>query len=150
MNSAYYKKTPQRASPLPCRCSSLECKRLFIININDQLLDLTFKVPIRTKPCEILSMAGEQTVADIDIEILENELKDLIVETLRLEDVKPSEINSEDALFYDGLGLDSLDALELGVAISKKYGIKLTNDPEENRRVFASIQSMAQFILEQK
>lgn len=89
-------------------------------------------------------------MADIDIETLENELKNLIVETLRLEDVQPSEINSEDALFYDGLGLDSLDALELGVAISKKYGIKLTNDPEENRRVFASIQSMAQFILEQK
>ena len=150
MNSAHYGKFIQISCAFRHWCSLLESNHLCIISFNDRLLDLTFNVPICTKPCEILSMAGEQIVADIDIETLENELKDLIVETLRLEDVKPSEINSEDALFYDGLGLDSLDALELGVAISKKYGIKLTNDPEENRRVFASIQSMAQFILEQK
>ncbi|MBN2718677.1 MAG: acyl carrier protein [Deltaproteobacteria bacterium] len=80
---------------------------------------------------------------------LEAELKTLIVQTLRLEDVQPEEINSEDALFYDGLGLDSLDALELGVAISKKYGIKLANDPEENRKIFASVNAIAHFILEQ-
>ncbi|MBN2527381.1 MAG: acyl carrier protein [Deltaproteobacteria bacterium] len=83
------------------------------------------------------------------MEKLEEELKELIVQTLRLEDVQPSDINTTEPLFYDGLGLDSLDALELGVAISKKYGIKLTNDPEENRKVFASVNTMAQFILEQ-
>lgn len=88
-------------------------------------------------------------MAGNDIEKLEEELKELIVQTLRLEDVQPSDINTTEPLFYDGLGLDSLDALELGVAISKKYGIKLTNDPEENRKVFASVNTMAQFILEQ-
>ena len=120
------------------------------IMFNPLWLDLTFKVPICTKPGEILTAAGERTVTETDIQTLETELKELIVQTLRLEDVQPSGINSEDALFYDGLGLDSLDALELGVAISKKYGVKLTNDPEENRRVFASVRAMAQFILEQK
>lgn len=89
-------------------------------------------------------------MVDVDMEPLEKELKELIVETLRLEDVTPSEIISTDPLFYDGLGLDSLDALELGVAISKKYGIKLTNDPDENRKVFASVNAMAQFIIEQR
>lgn len=88
-------------------------------------------------------------MAVTDIKTLEAELKTLIVQTLRLEDVQPEEINSEDALFYDGLGLDSLDALELGVAISKKYGIKLANDPEENRKIFASVNAIAHFILEQ-
>ena len=89
-------------------------------------------------------------MAGADIKTLEVELKELIVQTLRLEDVQPADINAQDALFYDGLGLDSLDALELGVAISKKYGIKLANDPEENRKVFASVNAMAQFILAQK
>ena len=89
-------------------------------------------------------------MAGTDIKTLEAELKELIVQTLRLEDVQPAEINAEEALFYDGLGLDSLDALELGVAVSKKYGVKLANDPEENRKIFASVNAMANFILEQK
>ncbi|MBN2342657.1 MAG: acyl carrier protein [Deltaproteobacteria bacterium] len=84
------------------------------------------------------------------METLENELKQLIVDTLRLEDVEPGEIDVSEPLFFDGLGLDSLDALELGVAISKKYGIKLTNDPDENRKVFASVNAMAQYIVEQR
>jgi acyl carrier protein len=77
---------------------------------------------------------------------LEDELKNLIVDTLRLEDVQPADIQSEEPLFFDGLGLDSLDALELGVAVSRKYGIRLTNDPDENRQVFASVRAMADFI----
>lgn len=89
-------------------------------------------------------------MANDNIETLENELKQLIVDTLRLEDVEPGEIDVSEPLFFDGLGLDSLDALELGVAISKKYGIKLTNDPDENRKVFASVNAMAQYIVEQR
>ena len=76
----------------------------------------------------------------------ENEIKQLIIESLRLEDISADDIVSEEPLFNDGLGLDSLDALELGVAISKKYNIKLSNDPAGNRKVFASVRAMAAFV----
>lgn len=85
----------------------------------------------------------------VDKTTLENELKKLIVETLRLEDVTPADIVTSEPLFFDGLGLDSLDALELGVAISKRYNIKLTNDPDVSSKVFASVDTMAKFIIEQ-
>lgn len=78
--------------------------------------------------------------------MLEEELKKLIITSLELEDVEVEDIDSEEPLFYEGLGLDSLDALELAVALSKKYGIELKNDPEENRQMFASVKSMAQFV----
>ncbi len=82
------------------------------------------------------------------LENLEDDIKVLIVDSLRLEDVKPDDIVADEPLFYDGLGLDSLDALELGVAISKKYNIKLSNDPANNRKIFASVKAMAGFIRE--
>jgi acyl carrier protein len=82
-------------------------------------------------------------------EQLENELKELIIDALKLEDVTVEDIVTDEPLFYDGLGLDSLDALELGVAISKKYNIKLINDPEGNRKIFASVKAMAEYIIEQ-
>ena len=74
---------------------------------------------------------------------LEKELKSLIVETLILEDVTPEDIGTEMSLFNEGLGLDSIDALELGMAISKKYKIKMSQDPEENRSYFANVSSLA-------
>lgn len=77
---------------------------------------------------------------------LESELKELIVEALMLEDVKPAEIDSEGALFVDGLGLDSIDALELAIAIDKKFGVRLQPDDEQNRQVFASVRSLAGFL----
>lgn len=78
---------------------------------------------------------------------IEAEVKAIIIETLRLEDMTPDDISSVDPLFNDGLGLDSLDALELGIAISKKYDIKLKSDPEENQKIFASVNAMAQFVV---
>ena len=77
---------------------------------------------------------------------LENELKHLIVDALMLEDVKPEEINSEEPLFVEGLGLDSIDALELALAINKKFGVKTSADDERNREIFYSVQSLANFI----
>ena len=64
--------------------------------------------------------------------VLEREVAELIVEALNLEDVKPAEIDPEAALFREGLGLDSIDALELALAISKKYGFKLQSDDKQN------------------
>ena len=77
---------------------------------------------------------------------IEAELKVLIVDVLGLEDVKPADIDSQAAIFGAGLGLDSIDALELALAISKKYGVKIKADDERNREIFGSVQSLASFI----
>jgi acyl carrier protein len=77
---------------------------------------------------------------------LENELKELIVTTLRLEDIRPQDIDSDQPLFNDGLGLDSIDGLELGIAISKTYKIELSRDPEENKQYFANVRNLGLFI----
>lgn len=72
----------------------------------------------------------------------EQELARLIVELLQLE-VEPGEIRPEAPLFDDGLGLDSIDALELALAISRRYGVELKSDDERNGRIFASLRSLA-------
>ena len=81
---------------------------------------------------------------------IEQELKELIVEVLNLEDVSPSDILSEDPLFNDGLGLDSIDALELGIAIKAKYGIVLNQESDEIRKQFYSVKTLAQLIANNK
>lgn len=78
--------------------------------------------------------------------MLELEVKELIIDVLQLEDITPEEIDSGAPLFVDGLGLDSIDALELGVALQKKYGISLSADSEDTRRHFASVQALAAMI----
>ena len=77
---------------------------------------------------------------------VEQELKELIIEALDLEDVTPEEIINSEPLFVEGLGLDSIDALELGLAIQRRYGIKIDADAQETRNHFASIDNLAQFI----
>jgi len=78
---------------------------------------------------------------------LESELKKLIVATLKLEDLSPEDINSDEPLFGDsGLGLDSIDALEIGVAIRKIYGIKIDSASDEVKKSFSSIHYLANFI----
>jgi len=79
------------------------------------------------------------------MEALKQELKGKIIEVLNLEDVSVTDINDNDALFGDGLGLDSIDALELIVMLDKDYGIKLT-DPKEGKTIFSSINTMAEYI----
>lgn len=79
------------------------------------------------------------------MEALKSELKSKIVEVLNLEDISVEDIQDNDALFGDGLGLDSIDALELIVLLDKDYGIKLM-DPKEGKAIFESIETMAQYI----
>jgi acyl carrier protein len=79
-------------------------------------------------------------------EALEKELKDLIVEALMLDDVTPAEIESEAPLFVEGLGLDSIDALEMAIAIDKKYGVKIKAEDEGTRDIFRSVRSLAAHI----
>ncbi|AEK61720.1 phosphopantetheine-binding protein [Collimonas fungivorans] len=77
---------------------------------------------------------------------LEEEVKQVIIDVLQLEDMTPADIVSDAPLFVDGLGLDSIDALELGVAIQKRYGISLSADSAETRNHFASVQTLAAMI----
>jgi acyl carrier protein len=83
-------------------------------------------------------------------ENLEAELKKLIIEALVLEDIAPEEIETEAPLFVEGLGLDSIDALELAMALEERYGVKIEDDPDENRRIFASVRSLADFVNAQR
>src|SRR6185503_2597129 len=77
---------------------------------------------------------------------LEQELKRLLIEVLNLEDITVEQIDSQAPLFGDGLGLDSIDALELGVAIRRKYDVRMDAAPEIMRKHFASIANLARFV----
>lgn len=79
------------------------------------------------------------------MEELTKELKEEIIEALNLEEMTPKDIDENDALFGDGLGLDSIDALELIVLLDKKYGIKLAN-PAEGKAIFKSIATIADYV----
>tara|TARA_B110000091_G_C13734847_1_gene440647 strand:+ start:847 stop:1101 length:255 start_codon:yes stop_codon:yes gene_type:complete len=83
------------------------------------------------------------------MEKLKLELKEKIIKNLNLEYVSVSDIDDNDVLFGDGLGLDSIDALELIVLLDKDYGIKIT-DPKEGKAIFLSIELMAQYITNHK
>ncbi|HPF25801.1 MAG TPA: phosphopantetheine-binding protein [Steroidobacteraceae bacterium] len=76
----------------------------------------------------------------------EQELATLIVQALNLETVAPTDIDPEQPLFGEGLGLDSIDALELALEISKRYGFQMRSDDENNRQIFASLRSLSQHI----
>lgn len=77
---------------------------------------------------------------------LAQELKELIIDCLDLEDISPDEIDDDEALFVDGLGLDSIDALELGLNIKKKYNVKLDANSSDTKEHFASVSSLKAFI----
>jgi acyl carrier protein len=77
---------------------------------------------------------------------LEQDIKELIVEALMLDDVKPDEIDSEAPLFGDGLGLDSIDALELAIALDRKFKVKINADDPNTRETFRSVKSLAAFV----
>ncbi len=79
------------------------------------------------------------------MEDLTLKLKQQIIEALNLEDMEPDEIDTNEALFGDGLGLDSIDALELIVLLEKNYGIKIEN-PKDGQKIFHSVKSMAEYI----
>ncbi|MCF6224892.1 MAG: phosphopantetheine-binding protein [Xanthomonadales bacterium] len=70
----------------------------------------------------------------------------MIIEVLNLEDMQAAEIKPEEALFGEGLGLDSIDALELSLAIAQRYGLQIKADDAENQKIFASLSSLSAFI----
>ncbi|MBR4354183.1 MAG: acyl carrier protein [Kiritimatiellae bacterium] len=80
----------------------------------------------------------------------EAKIKEIIVSSLDLEGVEPESIETEAPLFGEGLGLDSIDALELGMAIKKEFGIAFSKDPAENKKTFYSVKTIADYIRSQK
>ncbi|MBB1384895.1 acyl carrier protein [Pseudoalteromonas sp. SG45-5] len=77
---------------------------------------------------------------------LKEQIKQLIISSLDLEDMTTADIKDDDALFVDGLGLDSIDALELGLAIKKQFDVKIDANSEQTKAHFASVNSLAEFI----
>jgi acyl carrier protein len=84
------------------------------------------------------------------VNALQQEIAQLIVDTLNLEDVDPSQIPVEQPLFGEGLGLDSVDALELALALQKRYDIRIASDSKDARQHFATIASLADFVTAQR
>lgn len=77
---------------------------------------------------------------------LELEIKNLIITSLALEGIRPEDINAQAPLFGEGLGLDSIDALELGLALQKRYGVLLSADSQETRQHFSSVDALARLV----
>jgi acyl carrier protein len=80
----------------------------------------------------------------------QRELAELIVSALNLEGVEPGAIDPDAALFGSGLGLDSIDALELALEISKRYGVQLKADDEDNQRIFASLRALSDYVQQKR
>ncbi len=77
---------------------------------------------------------------------LETEIKELIIESLMLDDVKVADIDSAAPLFVEGLGLDSIDALELAMAIDKRFGVRIRADDDANKQIFANVKNLAAYV----
>lgn len=82
--------------------------------------------------------------------LLCTEIKQLIIDTLNLEGMTPEEIDAEAPLFGDGLGLDSIDALELGLALKNRYGVVLSAESQDMRQHFYSVETLAKFVSAQR
>jgi len=83
-------------------------------------------------------------------ETLISELKALLIDRLHLEDITADEIALDEPLFGEGLGLDSIDALEIAVLLDRHYGIKITSEDDKNREIFACLASLATFVAENR
>jgi acyl carrier protein len=88
-----------------------------------------------------------QSQARKSLEVIRSELKELLVVNLALEDITPEEIEDDGALFGDGLGLDSLDAVEIVVLIQRNYGLEII-DEEQAREIFQSVDTLARWVYE--
>jgi acyl carrier protein len=83
----------------------------------------------------------------VDLEVA---IKQLIIDSLMLEDLTVAEIESDAPLFIEGLGLDSIDALELAMALKERFGVQIQDDPDANREIFASVKSLTAFLVSQR
>lgn len=91
-----------------------------------------------------------ETMASSNLQPLERELAEMIVRELNLEDVVPEQIDADEPLFGQGLGLDSIDALELAMAVQRIYGVRIDPDDAEQRQVMDSIRKLAAYVGERR
>lgn len=82
--------------------------------------------------------------------LIHSELKELIVDTLALEDITAAEIETDAPLFIEGLGLDSIDSLEIAMVLEERYGVTLEDDPDANEKIFNSVRSLGVFVTENR
>jgi len=85
-----------------------------------------------------------------EITPLHNELKELIVDALALEDITAAEIETDAPLFVEGLGLDSIDSLEIAMVLEERYGVTLDDDPDTNKKIFESVRSLGEFVTQNR
>ena len=78
------------------------------------------------------------------------ELKELIVDALALEDITAAEIETDAPLFVEGLGLDSIDSLEIAMVLEERYGVTLDDDPDTNKKIFESVRSLSEFVTQNR
>ena len=79
-------------------------------------------------------------------EEIETKLKETVVSALDLEDLTPADIETDVPLFGEGLGLDSIDALELGMAVKKAFGVSFSSNPADNKQIFRSVKALADYV----
>lgn len=96
------------------------------------------------------AVEGKKGPCAMDREETERKIKELIISSLDLEDVSPADIATDEPLFGEGLGLDSIDALELGMAVKKEFGVAFSKNPAENKAVFRSVRSLADYVIASK
>jgi len=85
-----------------------------------------------------------------DFSALERDVAQLIIDALNLEDMGVADIDPEAPLFGEGLGLDSIDALEIALALSTQYGLKLRSDDTDNQRIFASLRALSKYVAQHR
>ena len=83
----------------------------------------------------------------MDFETTAAKIKEIIVSSLDLEEVAPADIETDAPLFGEGLGLDSIDALELGMAVKKEFGISFSKNPADNKQIFHSVKTLTDYVL---
>lgn len=83
-------------------------------------------------------------------EEIETKLKETVVSALDLEDLTPADIETDVPLFGEGLGLDSIDALELGMAVKKAFGVSFSSNPVDNKQIFRSVKTLADYVAAQR
>lgn len=79
-------------------------------------------------------------------EEIETKLKETVVSALELEDLTPADIETDVPLFGEGLGLDSIDAMELGMAVKKAFGVSFSSNPADNKQIFRSVKTLADYV----
>jgi acyl carrier protein len=119
-----------------------------MLRVTPRLVDKSFQ-PTIIRYQRDRNVTGKETRLQPQTDF-EKEVADLIVESLNLEDIEASEIEPEEALFGDGLALDSIDALELALAITQKYSVQLKADDANVREVFSSLRSLSAYIQEHR